>query len=386
MVFLVNFLFIFIFSSSIINAQVLQNMVKNPSFEQYNKVPSDLGNIGTIDYCSSPTDATPDYFHKRAAGKNVDIPLNKMGRTYPRSGYAYAGIYTYASRYLKRNFREYLQLELKQPLLTGNTYCVKAFVFLSQSSNRSIGAFGMIASKILTDQGHEMNISNKEAMYMYQESRYPLDDRKWTEISCQYKAKGGERYLMIGNFDDDRKTIVSGAIENDTFINPHVDFAYYFVDDVCVTNANKNYGCDCGPFDLARTRGEERIVVDMKVQQKEYNLGQVVVMNELKFEKGKSTMINGSHISIYDLVGTLRTHPNYNIEISGHTDDRGNPQTNQDLSKKRAKAVYSFLLSSGIKSERLSFRGYGQSRPIALNKTPEGRQKNDRIQFRITKK
>ncbi|MCH2022791.1 MAG: hypothetical protein MK207_09960 [Saprospiraceae bacterium] len=48
--------------------------------------------------------------------------------------------------------------------------------------------------------------------------------------------------------------------------------------------------------------------------------------------------------------------------------------------------MYNFLLSSGIKSERLTYRGYGQSRPIALNKTLEGRQKNDRIQFRITKK
>ena len=100
-------------------------MVLNPSFEQYKKVPTDLGEISMIDYWSSATSASPDYFHKRAAGANVDIPYNKMGRTDARSGYAYAGIYAYASRYIKPNFREYVQVELKQPLLAGNTYCIK---------------------------------------------------------------------------------------------------------------------------------------------------------------------------------------------------------------------------------------------------------------------
>jgi len=81
----------------------------------------------------------------------------------------------------------------------------------------------------------------------------------------------------------------------------------------------------------------------------------------------------------------LRLNPSYHVEISGHTDDKGDPQKNQILSKNRAEVIYNYLLSSGIKKERLTFRGYGQSRPIALNKTTEGRQKNERIQFRITK-
>lgn len=368
------------------DAQVLQNMVKNPSFEQYRKVPVDLGNTETIDYWSSPTDASPDYFHRRAGGKNVDIPYNKMGRANARSGHAYVGIYAYASRYLKRNFREYVQLELKQAMQPGNTYCVKAHVFLSQSSNRAIGALGMTASKIRTSQNHELPIQYARSTYMLQDDRSPLDAREWVEISCEYKAQGGERYVVLGNFDDDKKTKVSGAIENDTFKNPHVDFAYYYIDDVCVTNTSSNFSCKCGSFDLIRTRGEERIVLDMKVRKKEYSLGQVVIMENLEFERGKATMLRGSQTSIQDLIGTLRLHPEYHVEISGHTDDRGDPQKNQILSQKRAEAVYNYLLSSGIKRERLSYRGYGQSRPIALNKTSEGREKNERIQFRITKK
>lgn len=369
-----------------LQAQVLQNMVKNPSFEQYDKVPADLGHIDAIDYWSSPTAASPDYFHKRASSKEVDVPLNKMGRCTPRSGYAYAGIYAYASRYLKQNFREYVQVELKQPLLAGQQYCIKAHVFLSQSSNRAVGALGMVATPLKVKEKHEAMLIGHKKHYLLQEDRTPLNDRKWVEISCQFKAKGGERFFTIGNFDDDRSTKVSGAIVNDTFANPHVDFAYYYIDDICVTSTKTNFTCDCGSFDLVRTRGEERIVLDFKTRKKEYSLGQVVIMKNLEFERGKTTMLAGSQAAIDDLVATMKMNPNYSVEIAGHTDDRGDPQKNQILSKNRAQAVYNYLLSSGIAKERLSYRGYGQSRPIALNKTPEGRQKNERIQFKIIKK
>ncbi len=377
---------LFFFNASC-TAQVLQNMVKNPSFEQYDKVPTDLGELQSIDYWDSPTNATPDYFHRRAAGQNVDIPINKMGEANARSGHAYIGIYTYASRYIKRNFREYIQLELKQPMIAGHSYCVKAHVYLSQSSNRSIGALGMTASKIKMLQEHEMNISTKQrVMYLQNADKSPLDQRNWIEISCRFKALGGERHIVLGNLDDDRKTVMSGAIVLDKFKNPHVDFAYYFEDDVSVTDVSTNFKCECGSFELVRTRGEERIIVDMNIQKKTYKEGQIVIMENLEFENGKASILNGTHASIYDLIGTLRMHPSYQVEISGHTDDQGDPQKNQLLSKKRAEAVYKFLISSGIDTSRLTFKGYGQSRPIALNKTSEGRKKNERIQVVISKK
>ena len=122
----------------------------------------------------------------------------------------------------------------------------------------------MTASKIRTEQNHEHTIETRNAVYMLQDDRSPLDDRRWTEISCQYKAQGGERYLVLGNFDDDRKTKVSGAIENDTFKNPHVDFAYYYIDDVCVTNTKTNFSCNCanerrGAHCIGCTNPKERI-------------------------------------------------------------------------------------------------------------------------------
>ncbi len=367
------------------NAQVLQNMVKNPSFEQYKKVPDDLGQLSKIDYWSSASGASPDFYHKRADSKTVDVPTNKMGQTTARSGYAYAGIYAYASRYIKRHFREYLQVELKKPLIAGNIYCVKVHVYLAESSNRAVGALGCTASAIPYRETHEVYL-DQSFEFLLNEDHSDLIERKWVELSCQYKAKGGERYLTIGNFESDQKTKVTGAIPTDAFKNPHVDFAYYFVDDICMTNTRTNFSCDCGSFDYPMTNREERIIMDFKIQKKDYNLGQTVIMKNVKFEKGQAILKQGSQKDIEELMTTLNNFPKYHIEISGHTADLGDPQRNQILSENRAKAVTYYLLGRGIAKERITFKGYGQSRPIALNKTPEGRIQNERIQFKIMKK
>ena len=72
------------------------------------------------------------------------------------------------------------------------------------------------------------------------------------------------------------------------------------------------------------------------------------------------------------------------IEIHGHTDNQGEEDYNQTLSENRAKAVYNYLIGKGIAKERLSYKGFGESKPIATNDTKEGRQLNRRTEYVIT--
>ena len=81
----------------------------------------------------------------------------------------------------------------------------------------------------------------------------------------------------------------------------------------------------------------------------------------------------------------LLLNPNIAIEIAGHTDDIGKASDNLSLSKKRAKAVYNWLLEEGIDKKRMIYNGYGSSQPIASNKTEEGRQRNRRTECVITR-
>ena len=79
----------------------------------------------------------------------------------------------------------------------------------------------------------------------------------------------------------------------------------------------------------------------------------------------------------------LKENPDLKVEIAGHTDSRGSDAYNQKLSENRAKAVYDYLTSHGISKSRLSYKGYGESQPIATNETDEGRQKNRRVELHI---
>jgi outer membrane protein OmpA-like peptidoglycan-associated protein len=79
----------------------------------------------------------------------------------------------------------------------------------------------------------------------------------------------------------------------------------------------------------------------------------------------------------------LAQNPGVNIEISGHTDNVGNDALNQVLSQNRAKEVYNYLLSQGVPANRLTYKGYGKSQPIAPNTTEDGRHQNRRTEFKI---
>jgi outer membrane protein OmpA-like peptidoglycan-associated protein len=79
----------------------------------------------------------------------------------------------------------------------------------------------------------------------------------------------------------------------------------------------------------------------------------------------------------------MNENPAYLLEINGHTDNIGDKSFNTDLSQRRANAVKAYLISKGIKSERLTAKGYGDSQPAADNKTSAGRAKNRRVEFKI---
>lgn len=87
--------------------------------------------------------------------------------------------------------------------------------------------------------------------------------------------------------------------------------------------------------------------------------------------------------SLENLLDFLIVHPNYNVEISGHTDNSGTREHNQSLSLARAKAVVEYLTRHNISPSRLTYVGYGMDKPIASNDTDEGRAKNRRIEIRI---
>jgi outer membrane protein OmpA-like peptidoglycan-associated protein len=83
------------------------------------------------------------------------------------------------------------------------------------------------------------------------------------------------------------------------------------------------------------------------------------------------------------VVELLEKNPTLSIELGGHTDNVGKPEANQKLSEQRAKAVMVYLTNKGIEPSRLSYKGYGESQPVAPNDTEEGRATNRRTEIKI---
>ena len=132
---------------------------------------------------------------------------------------------------------------------------------------------------------------------------------------------------------------------------------------------------------IPNTYTEEFYTLDVPLVK--FKVGKKVVMNNILFELGKAVLTVGSYAELDKLVGELQDSPQIKIEISGHTDNTGNPVVNARLSTERAKAVIDYLVRKGIDSSRLTYQGFGSDQPIADNATAAGRAKNRRVEFKI---
>jgi outer membrane protein OmpA-like peptidoglycan-associated protein len=106
-----------------------------------------------------------------------------------------------------------------------------------------------------------------------------------------------------------------------------------------------------------------------------------IIARGINFESGKSTLKPESMGAINNMVQLMNTHPEIKFEISGHTDSDGNDALNLKLSADRADTVKNKLVSLGITADRLTTKGYGESKPISDNTTPEGKANNRRVEF-----
>jgi OmpA-OmpF porin, OOP family len=157
--------------------------------------------------------------------------------------------------------------------------------------------------------------------------------------------------------------------------------------------------------DLARAEAQTKVAEDSTKQQfkdregmrvksledelatlkaKKTERGYVITLGDLLFDYNKANLTAGAQQNLYPLVTFLKTYPDRAVAIEGHTDSRGTVAYNLELSGFRAQAVEDFLRENGVKAERITTQGFGQSRPVALNTTEMGRQQNRRVEVVIS--
>jgi outer membrane protein OmpA-like peptidoglycan-associated protein len=190
---------------------------------------------------------------------------------------------------------------------------------------------------------------------------------------------------------DDKCVNKAGPIDNDGC--PYADRDNDGVadkNDACpdVPGSNHHAGCPDtdgdGVYDhedqCVNTPGDKDNFGCPKLDEEEKNI-LTTAFDNLEFEGGSTNIAASSFPTMEKLASMMLKKPNVKLKIAGHTDDVGEAEANLDLSKRRAEAVKDFLVKKGVAPERFIVEYYGEYRPIADNSTPEGRQKNRRVEL-----
>lgn len=136
--------------------------------------------------------------------------------------------------------------------------------------------------------------------------------------------------------------------------------------------------CDGFELVIIEMEGMKQDIAATEIFEKLNSEGSVSLY--INFETGKSDIKSESQKTVDQLVEMLRANPSLKVSIEGHTDNVGSPATNKSLSEARAKAVMKAVVAAGIDAARLSAKGWGQEKPVADNKTDEGKAKNRRVE------
>lgn len=144
--------------------------------------------------------------------------------------------------------------------------------------------------------------------------------------------------------------------------------------------------------DFSSTNGDGNFAISiLEIEEMQQEIQASVIMDKLNkeghialyinFENGKSNIRPESQQQITQVADMLAQNPSVHVSIEGHTDNAGTSTTNQKLSESRANAVLNAIVAKGIEKNRLSAKGWGQTKPIADNATENGRALNRRVEI-----
>lgn len=347
------------------HASFAQNLVVNGGFEQYYKCPGSFTNNSTGEIApgwTSPSTGTPDMFHMCSTGE-AGVPTNWAGYSKAYIGSGYAGIYCYLLR-LDKEYREYLQTELTTPLEAGGEYLVEFYFKLSSNSKYSIDRIGFL----LSDSNYLMagdGMFPVPATYeRINRTIYSRATGLWTRFGYTHLAKGGEKYLTIGNFSNSGTTR-SQYITNSQATEPMLSrAAYFFIDEVKVIKVG-------GGLPPVLT-GYPELKTD-----------ETYVLKNIQFKYNDYALLDESFPELKKLVEVLRYHKTWKVVVSGHTDDIGSDTFNNELSLLRAGSVADYLIDAGIDPVRIKTLGFGKQTPLVKGTDETARATNRRVELRF---
>jgi len=373
----------FVLISILTNAQ---NLVPNGDFEKvinlpikknpknsfkYEKLSGYKPYLYNIEGWFAATESTPDL-------RITDLEAFKTcEKIYPdcdkaRSGVISAGIITYQKNRKYETFREYLEVKLIEKLEVGKTVNFELWVRKERQAKlvtNNIGCY-LTEKKVAADIVDHIKV---QPQYNF-DTLINLSNSEWIKIHGQFEIDKPYEYLTIGNFfsNEDTKVKPYEKYQGQNYIPP---YAYYLIDDVKLwydgtspTNKNEKEIPIAKKEIVVPTIAKETVIEDVAVA----------------FEYDSSIIKPGSTSKLDELIDLIKNkNSTAQIDIIGHTDDRGSEAYNLELSTNRAKSIYEYMINRGVENELLSYKGLGESSPLIGNIDEASRKRNRRVEVRI---
>lgn len=334
-----------------------KNLVPNGSFENFRKKSNNLRQaipwqpIASVD------------FYQNALTNDTTAQKGAY------DGYCYIGL-----RFQKR-YKEFIQVKLVEPLHRGTTYEFTMQVRLAFWSNATLKSFGILFSK----GGYHRQADAVKANMIDTVAKKGglMKAFQWFTVRGYYKADGGEKYLSVGNFIPE----VKKDMQRMNLFKLGYKEAYYFIDDLkLVKHKEEKEQVEVEIVGPQHKEEDSTLVVKTDIQ-----VGEKVALKNIFFDHGKYYLLPESYIELNKLVQYLMKNPGIQIQINGHSDAGGLSFKNQKMSELRAREVFEYLIKKGVQN-KLYFKGFGSTQPIASNDTDEGKALNRRVEFEIIKK
>jgi outer membrane protein OmpA-like peptidoglycan-associated protein len=250
---------------------------------------------------------------------------------------------------IAKDYREYLHCKLNEPLIRDSVYHIEFRYKLSSYSKFSTDRIGLLLSDTLRKFNHDEPIRLSPTFLFVKDSAIDTETGAWEIAAAEYKARGNEQFLTIGNFADNFTT-KSYRIQFRPESQPMLaSSAYYYIDEVSVTPR------------FATAQPDEFVPVFAGV---EPTLNRTYVLENIRFAFNSYELLPVSHEELNKVLTYLARRPGINVKLSGHTDRIGDSEYNRLLSSYRAQAVASYLITGGIDKNRITTFGFGESRPL----------------------
>ena len=352
-----------------------QNLISNGGFDSLSKCPNRISQIKlATGWLNS---GSPDLFCTCAQPKSaVYAYLSFVGSLLPHSGNCYSGFI------VNTRYKEYLVYELPQKMRKRTTYCIRFLYARSEFSGIKVDSLGVYLHKKM----HKNAVMGQPMHEQTAAAQIADHPGAWTSVSFTFTCKGGERFITLGSFGNDltkAEHLPSKKNRKNIRVFNYSRSAYYFIEDVELIRLRDGETCLPSILPVDTVVSSTEIIAQRAEQVDSVIPTKPFVLQELNFETAKSEILATSFEELDELADHLISQPELNLLVVGHTDNTGNEKMNKQLSEDRAKAVADYLISKGVKRERLSSKGFGSKKPIANNATEEGRKLNRRVELRF---